>query len=55
MTHQLLLQHSAGLNEETSIDRLVRHSQALIIGELDLQPTEICSGGPIQRQLLATM
>src|SRR6478736_4897467 len=50
MIHQLLLQHAAGLNEETSIDRLVRQTQALVMGEVDLQPTGDLLRRPIQRQ-----
>src|SRR5215831_12976865 len=36
--HQLLFQHTACLNKETAIDRLVRYLHALIGRELPLQP-----------------
>jgi hypothetical protein len=50
MIHQLLFQHAAGLDEETSIDRLVRQTQALVMGKLDLQPTGDLFRRPIERQ-----
>ena len=37
MRHQLFLQHAAGLNKETSIDRFVRYLHALVGRELPLQ------------------
>ena len=53
--HQFLFQHPAGLNEETSIDRLVRHSQALVVRKLIFSQPEICSGDQSNSSLLATM
>ena len=50
MIHQFLFQHPARLDEETSIDRLVRHSQPLVVRKLDLQPTGDLFRRPIQRQ-----
>src|SRR5262245_64186196 len=37
MRRQLLLQHTAGLNEETAIDRFVRYLHVLVGWELLLQ------------------
>ena len=36
---QLFLQHTAGLDKQASVDRLVRHARALVIRMLALQPT----------------
>src|SRR5216684_4470254 len=47
---QLFLQHSASLNEQTTVDRFVGHAHALIIGILDLQPSGNLFGRPIQNQ-----
>jgi hypothetical protein len=36
--HQLLFQHSAGLDEQAAVNGFVGHAQALVIGILRLQP-----------------
>src|SRR5580658_141218 len=48
--HQLFLQHSTGLDEQTAINRLVGHAQALVIGILGLQPSGNLFGRPVQDQ-----
>src|ERR1700730_3196699 len=48
MPHQLLFQRSARLNEQATINRFVRHAQALIVGILPLQP----SGNLLRRPVL---
>ena len=48
MPHQLLFQRSTRLNEQTTINRFVRHAQALIVGILPLQP----SGNLLRRPVL---
>ncbi len=50
--HQLLFQHTAGLNEETSIDRLVRYLHVFIGRELPLQPAGDLLRRPLERELL---
>ena len=52
MRHQLLLQHAAGLNKETSIDRFVRYLHAVVGRELPLQPAGDLLRGPLQCQLV---
>ena len=52
MRRQLLLQHTAGLNEETAIDRFVRYLHALVGWELLLQPAGDLFRRPLQRELL---
>ena len=52
MRHQLLLQHAAGLNKETSIDRFVRNLHALVGRELPLQPAGDLLRRPLQCELL---
>ena len=52
MRHQLLLQHAAGLNKETSIDRFVRYLHALVGSELPLQPAGDLLRRPLQCELL---
>src|SRR5215467_6392582 len=49
---QLLLQHTAGLNEETAIDRFVRYLHVLVGWELLLQPAGDLFRRPLQRELL---
>src|SRR5882724_7224233 len=48
--HQLLLQPSAGLNEQAATDGFVRHAQALILGILPLQPSGNLLRRPVQKQ-----
>src|ERR1700689_1884082 len=38
MLNQRLLQHAPGLNEQTAIDRLVRHPERLVLGVVEPQP-----------------
>lgn len=38
VVHQLFFQHSAGLNEQTAVNRFVRHLHALVIGEGFFEP-----------------
>ena len=53
MRHQLLLQHAAGLNKKTAIDRFVRYLHALVGRELPpLQPAGDLLRRPLQRELL---
>ena len=47
LRRQLLLQHAAGLDEETAIDRFVRYLHVLVGWELLLQP----AGDPLRRPL----
>jgi hypothetical protein len=52
MRHQLFLQHAAGLNKKTSIDRFVRYLHALVGRELPLQPPGDLLRRPLQCQLV---
>jgi hypothetical protein len=47
---QLFLQHSAGLDEQTAVNRLVGHAHALVSGILDLQPSRNLLRRPVQNQ-----
>ena len=47
---QLFLQHSAGLDEQTAVNRFVGHAHALVSGILDLQPSGNLFRRPIQNQ-----
>src|SRR5271163_1173151 len=47
---QLFLQHSAGLDEQATVNRFVGHAQALVRGILDLQPPGNLLGRPVQDQ-----
>jgi hypothetical protein len=47
---QLFLQHSAGLDEQTAVNRFVGHAHALVCGILDLQPAGNLFRRPIQNQ-----
>src|SRR6476646_10748375 len=38
MLDQRLLQYASGLDEQTAIDRLVRHPERLVLGVLESQP-----------------
>src|ERR1700693_2931142 len=38
MLNQLFFQHSTRLNEQTAVNRLVRHAHPLVLGILTLQP-----------------
>src|SRR5215468_659026 len=49
---QLLFQHAARLNEETTIDRFVGYLHVLVSRELPLQPARDLLRRPLQRQLL---
>src|SRR5215831_12865481 len=51
MPGELLFQHTTRLDEQTSIDRLVRHTHALVVRILRLQPARDLLGRPIQTQL----
>jgi hypothetical protein len=52
---QLFFQHSSCLNEQATVNGLVGHAQALVIGILGFQPSEICSGDQSRISLLATI
>ena len=52
LRHQLLLQHAAGLDEETAIDRFVRYLHVVVGCELLLQPAGDLLWRPLQRELL---
>ena len=47
---QLFLQHSAGLDEQATVNRFVGHTHALIIAILDFQPSGNLFRGPVQNQ-----
>jgi hypothetical protein len=48
--HQLLFQHSAGLNEQATVNGFVGHAQASVLGILILQPSGNLLRGPVQKQ-----
>src|SRR5271169_171734 len=50
MPQQLFLQHSAGLDEQTAVNRFVGHAHALVRGILDLQPSGNLFRRPVQNQ-----
>src|SRR5215469_12069375 len=50
MLNQRLLQHAAGLNEQTAIDRLVRHPERLILRVVPSQPTRDLLRRPVKQQ-----
>src|SRR6266849_471047 len=50
VVQQLLFQYSARLNEQATVNRLVGHSQALVIGMLGLQPSGNLLRRPVQDQ-----
>ena len=50
--HQLLFQHTAGLNKQTAIDRFVRYLHAWVGRELLLQPAGDLLRRPLERELL---
>src|SRR6476620_9525440 len=52
MSHKLLLEHPARLDEETAIDRFVGYPHVWIVRILPLQPTRNLLRRPLQRQLL---
>src|SRR5215471_7142020 len=52
LCRQLSLQHAAGLDEETAIDRFVRYLHVLVGWELLLQPAGDLFRRPLQRELL---
>ena len=52
---QRLLQHAAGLDEQTAIDRLVRHPERLVLGVVELfSHPAICCGDQLRLSSLAT-
>src|SRR5260370_3417133 len=53
--HQLLFQHAPRLEEQASVNGLVGHAPALVIGILCLSHPEICSGDQSNTSLLATI
>src|ERR1700688_2340691 len=55
VVHQLFFQYPTRLNEQTTVDGLVRHAHALVVGIPILQPPEICSGDQSKISLLATI
>src|SRR5258705_575427 len=50
VSHQLFLQHSAGLDEQAAVNSFVGHAHALVIGIPDLQPSRNLFRRPIQNQ-----
>jgi hypothetical protein len=50
VVHQFFFQYSLRLNEQATVDRFVRHAQALVIGILGLQPSGNLFGRPVQDQ-----
>src|SRR5262245_53768565 len=52
MGRELFLQDSTGLDEQTAVNRLVRHTHTFIIAELPFKPTGDLLRGPISPQLL---
>ena len=52
LCRQLLLQHAAGLNKETAIDRFVRYPHVSVGRELPLQPAGDLFRLPLQCELL---
>src|ERR1700693_6235320 len=48
--HQLLFQHSAGLNEQTAVNGFVGPAQASVLGILVLQPSGNLLRRPVQDQ-----
>ncbi len=51
MADELLFERSASLNEESAVDRLVRHAHGRIIGECSLEANRYLPGRPIALQL----
>src|ERR1700680_2129844 len=50
VVHQLSFQYATGLNEQATVDGLVRHADALVVGILLLQPPGNLLGRPVQDQ-----
>src|SRR6185369_14256102 len=48
--HQLLFQHSARLDEQTTVNGLVGYAHPLVLGILRLQPSGNLLGRPVQEQ-----
>src|ERR1700730_9176351 len=48
VVHQLSFQYATGLNEQATVDGLVRHADALVVGILLLQPPGNLLGRPVQ-------
>jgi hypothetical protein len=55
MSNQLLFQRSPRLNEQATVNGLVGHAQALVIGILGLQPSGDPFRRPVQQQFTATV
>ncbi|CUH47827.1 hypothetical protein RUA4292_02003 [Ruegeria atlantica] len=53
MCKQLLLQNATGLDKQASVDRFVRHTLALVVGMLALQPTRDLLRRPLAFELLS--
>ncbi len=47
---ELFFQHSSRLNEQATVNSLVGHAQALVLGILDLQPSGNLFRRPVQNQ-----
>src|SRR5580704_18572354 len=50
VVHQLFFQYATRLNEEAAVNRLVGHSHARVIGELNFQPSGNLLGRPVPDQ-----
>src|SRR5260370_40487140 len=50
VVHQLFFQYATRLNEQTTVDGLVRHAHALVVGIPILQPPGNLLGRPVQNQ-----
>src|SRR5258707_4932717 len=50
VVHQLFLQYSSRLNEQSAINSLVRHVHTLVVGITGLQPSGNLFGRPVQHQ-----
>src|SRR5205823_6982879 len=50
VVHQLFFQYATCLNKQTTVDRLVRHVHALVVGIPILQPPGNLLGRPVQNQ-----
>src|SRR5271168_1384806 len=53
--NQLFFQHSPRLNEQATVNGLVRHAHTLVVGILVVSHPEICSGDQSNSSLLATI
>src|ERR1700684_4403785 len=50
VVHQFFFQYATRLNEKAAVNRLVGHSHARVIGELNFQPSGNLLGRPLQDQ-----